>query len=142
MATAKKGDTVSVSFTGKIEDGEVFAKSSEQEPLEFVLGDGQILPGLEQAVEGMSPGESKTATIGPEKAYGERNPDMVLTVERDKVPPEIDLSIGQQLKMSSDGQGTINVTVTGISEKGVTLDANHPLAGKNLVFDIELVAIR
>ena len=141
MAQAKEGDVVRVHYTGKLEDGTVFDTSAEQAPLEFTIGDGQIIPGFEKAVIGMEPGETKTARISPEEAYGPRRDDMTLTVDREQFPEEINPEPGQQLQVQQpDGRAAI-VVVSEVSESTVTLDANHPLAGQPLTFDIQLVEV-
>lgn len=140
MAQAKSGDTVRVHYTGRLDDGSVFDSSEGREPLEFVLGAQQVIPGFEEAVDGLSPGEGRTVDIPADRAYGPRREEMVLTVGLDQFPDEIRPEVGQQLQMSQDGQVAI-VTVTGVSDREVTLDANHPLAGKDLTFDVKLVEI-
>lgn len=141
MSQASNGDTVRIHYTGKLEDGTVFDTSSGGEPIEFTLGEGQVIPGFEEGVKGMEVGESKTIQIPPEKAYGERSSDLLFEVERDKLPSDMDPDVGDQLALqSSDGQN-VAVTVSDISESSVTLDANHPLAGHELTFDVELTEI-
>ncbi|MEW5928643.1 MAG: peptidylprolyl isomerase [Gemmatimonadota bacterium] len=140
MAQAKSGDTVRVHYTGRLDDGSVFDSSEGREPLEFVLGAQQVIPGFEEAVDGLSPGEERTVNIPADRAYGARREEMVLSVGRDQFPDEIRPEVGQQLQMSQDGQVAI-VTITGVSDAEVTLDANHPLAGKDLTFDVQLVEI-
>ena len=140
MAQARSGDTVRVHYTGRLEDGSVFDSSQGREPLEFVLGAQQVIPGFEEAVDGLSPGEERSVSIPADRAYGPRREEMVLTVGRDQFPDEIQPEVGQQLQMSQDGQVAI-VTIVGVSDAEVTLDANHPLAGKDLVFDVQLVEI-
>lgn len=141
MTQAKYGDTVIVHYTGKLEDGTIFDTSLNREPLQFTIGDGRIIPSFEQAVVGMSPGESKTIKIPAEKAYGPHHKEMVAVVDRDQFPQDAELKVGQRFKISrTDGQ-TTSVMVTDVSESNVTLDANHPLAGKELTFDIQLVDI-
>ncbi len=140
MAQARSGDTVRVHYTGRLEDGSVFDSSEGREPLEFVLGAQQVIPGFEEAVDGLSPGEERSVSIPADRAYGPRREEMVLTVGRDQFPDEIQPEVGQQLQMSQDGQVAI-VTITGVSDADVTLDANHPLAGKDLMFDVQLVEI-
>jgi len=141
MAQAKAGDTVQVHYTGKLEDGTVFDTSEERTPLEFTIGSGQIIPGFERAVVGMEPGETKTATISPEEAYGQHREDMTITVDRGQFPEDINPEPGQQLQVQQpDGRAAI-IVVSDVSESTVTLDANHPLAGQPLTFDIELVDI-
>jgi peptidylprolyl isomerase len=141
MSQAKAGDKVKVHYTGKLEDGTVFDSSKDREPLEFNLGGGNVIPGFENGILGMEVGESKTLTIAPDQAYGQPNPDLVATVERKQFPDNIKPEVGLQLQMSQPNGQPLNVTITNIKGDSITLDANHPLAGKTLVFDIELVAV-
>ena len=108
---------------------------------QFAIGGGQLIPGFEQAVVGMSPGESKTATIPADEAYGSYHPEMVLVVEREQMPSEVPVSVGLQLQIQQQGGQTIPVIVTDVTGSQVTLDANHPLAGEDLTFEIQLVEI-
>jgi peptidylprolyl isomerase len=141
MAQAKRGDTVKVHYVGTFEDGTVFDTSREREPLPFILGEGEVIPGFEAAVVGMTPGESKKVIIPAENAYGPRHEEMVLVVERQHLPEGVDPQVGQQYQIpQSDGQ-SILVTVTDTSESSVTLDGNHPLAGRALTFEIELIEV-
>lgn len=140
MAKAKDGDTLRVHYTGRLEDGTMFDTSRGGDPLEFTLGGGQLIPGFERGVTGMEPGEVRQVTIGPEEAYGEHNPEMVVRVERSQLPPDLDPQVGEQLEMRQ-GEQTFVVTVTGADDESITLDGNHPLAGKTLSFEIELVEI-
>ena len=140
MTQAKEGDTVQVEYTGKLSDGTVFDTTQDQ-PMQFTIGEGDIIPGFEDAVKGMEPGESKTTTIPADEAYGERRDDMVLTVNRDQFPQDIDLEAGQRFQIVQPDGTAFLVTIRDISESKVTLDANHPLAGKDLTFDIKLVKI-
>lgn len=137
---AKAGDRVAVHYTGRFADGSVFDSSRGHEPLRFTIGAQEVIPGFEHAVIGMSPGQSKTQTIPSEQAYGPRNEEMVVAVDRKEFPSDMDVQVGQRLKLSQEGQ-TMVVTVTEVGDASVTLDANHPLAGQDLVFDIELVEI-
>ena len=138
---AKTGDTVKVHYTGTLEDGSVFDTSLDREPLEFTLGQGQLIPGFEQAVIGMRIGESKTVNIPVDLAYGPYNDELISVIDRDKLPEGMNPEVGQQLlAQQPDGQTGI-VTVIDISETSVTIDANHPLAGKDLTFEIELIEI-
>ena len=141
MAEAKQGDTVKVHYTGKLEDGLVFDSSANREPLEFTLGEGQIIPGFEEGVVGLGPGDSTTVTVPPEKGYGAYRDDLVMAVERAQLPEDMDPQVGQRLQSQQDDGQTIVFTVTETAEESITLDANHPLAGKDLVFEIELVEI-
>ena len=141
MAAAKSGDTVKVHYTGKLEDGTVFDSSRERDPITFTLGSGNVIPGFDQGVQGMQPGESKTLKIPPTDAYGERQDKLVVDVPSNRFPEEIDPKVGEQYQMQQSDGRTVNVTVTEMKDEMVTLDANHPLAGKTLIFDVELVAI-
>jgi len=140
MAEAKSGDTVRVHYTGTLGGGRVFDSSQGRDPLEFTLGAGQVIPGFDEAVTGMEPGQEKSVTIPVDEAYGQRRPELVGTVPRQQFPPEIEPAVGQQLQMSQGGQVFV-VTVTGVTDGEVTLDANHPLAGEDLTFQLELVEI-
>ena len=141
MANAKQGDTVKMHYTGKLKDGTVFDSSREREPLEMTLGQGRIIPGFEEAVEGMSVGETKTVEIPPEKAYGPHRDEMVQEVEKSRFPDDVEPEPGQQFQVNrEDGQPMV-FTVVEASDDSVKIDANHPLAGKELVFDLELVEI-
>jgi len=141
VTQAKNGDKVKIHYTGKLEDETVFDSSVEREPLEFTVGDGKIIPGFERAVVGMAPGESKTVTISPDMAYGMHRNDLVVDVERERVSDKLELKIGGFVQIRQRDGGVIQAKVTGMSESKVTLDANHPLAGKDLTFDIKLVEI-
>jgi len=138
---AKQGDTVKVHYTGKLTDGTVFDSSRERDPLEFTIGEGQIIPGFEEAVEGLEQGEQTQAEVPAEKAYGERNEQAIIEVEREKLPEDLEPEVGQQLQMQQPDGQPIPVRVTDVSEAKVTLDANHPLAGETLNFEIELVEV-
>ena len=136
----KKGDTVRAHYTGTLEDGTVFDSSRERDPLEFVLGKGMLIPGFEAAVEGREAGETVTVTIAPEDAYGEADPELLFTVPRAQVPDHIPLNVGVPLQLSNE-QGQMDVTITEVGADEITLDANHPLAGKTLTFEIEIVSV-
>ncbi len=141
MADAKNGDTVKVHYTGTLQDGTVFDSSREREPLEFKLGETGIIPGFQSIVEGMNPGETKTEKLAPEDAYGPHNEQMVVEVERDQLPQDLDPQVGQHLHLSrGDGQ-VIPVHITNVTDAKVTIDANHPLAGQDLTFEVELLEI-
>ncbi len=142
MSEAKQFDTVRVHYTGRLDDGSVFDSSRGREPIEFTIGGGQVIPGFEQAVVGMNPGEEKTVRIPSDEAYGPYRDEMVLTVQRDQFPPDIDPQVGQALQVQQSNGESLIVTVSEVSETAVKLDANHPLAGQDLTFDIELVEIR
>lgn len=141
MVQAKLGDTVKVNYTGKLQDGTVFDSSVDRDPLQFALGQGQVISGFEEAVVGMSPGESKSVTIPSAEAYGPYQDELVIVVDEQQMPSEISVEVGQQLQMRHSSGQAVPVTVTNIAESKVTLDANHPLAGKDLTFDLELVNI-
>jgi peptidylprolyl isomerase/FKBP-type peptidyl-prolyl cis-trans isomerase SlpA len=143
MAKAANGSTVQVHYTGRLEeDDSVFDSSRERdEPLKFTIGEEQVIPGFEEAVEGMEPGDEKTVEIPSDEAYGPYRDDMVLEVDRDQLPDDLDPEVGQRLQLRQQNGEVVNVTLTEISDAEVTLDANHPLAGKDLSFDIELVDI-
>ena len=141
MTQAKNGDTVKIHYTGRLEDGTVFDSSSGREPLQFSIGSSQVIAGFEEAVTGMAVGEKKTAMIPCAKAYGERNPSMTMVVDRKHVPADIDPEVGQRLQVGSPSGEVLAVTVVDVSDDNITLDANPPLAGEDLTFDIELVEI-
>ena len=141
MSKAKKGDKVKVHYTGKLNDGTIFDSSRDREPLEFELGGGQMIAGFDKAVDGMAVGESKTARFSSAEGYGEKNEDMIFTVPKDQLPPEIKPEEGQQLSMQHPSGQQIPVVVTKVEENQIVIDANHPLAGKELEFEIELMEI-
>jgi peptidylprolyl isomerase len=141
MAQAKNGDTVKVHYTGKLDDNSVFDTSADREPLEFTIGDGRLIPDFEQAVIGMSPGESKTIQVPSANAYGPHHEEMVMVVDRKDFPPDLEPKVDQRLEVRQQDGQVFAVTVTDVSEAKVTLDGNHPLAGKDLTFDIQLAEI-
>lgn len=142
MATAKSGDTVEVHYTGKLDDGTVFDSSEGKEPIVFKIGESRIIPGFENGVVGMEEGESKSVSLPPDQAYGERVEELQQKFPREQVPPSITPEVGQHLQMKrSDGQ-TVDVVVSDLDEETITLDANHPLAGHTLHFDIKLEKIQ
>ncbi len=140
MTTARDGNTVAVHYTGTLGDGTQFDSSAGRDPLEFALGEGTVIAGFEEATRGMSIGERKTVVIACQDAYGPHQPELVQAVERDQLPPDLDLRLGTRLQTSGP-QATV-VRVTEVTETTVTLDANHPLAGEDLTFEIQLVEIR
>ncbi len=142
MAKAKKGDTVKVHYTGKLKDGTEFDSSDDGKPLQFKIGEGKIIPGFESAIVGMEEGEEKTEEISSDNAYGEYDKEYVVSVSRDQMPDDIDLEKGTQLEMQLEDGRTIPVMVREVQKEEVIIDANHPLAGKDLVFDLELVEIK
>jgi len=140
-AVATDGDTVKVHYTGRLTDSTVFDTSIGSDPLEFTLGQGQTIPGFEQAVIGMQVGETKTVTIPADQAYGPHREDMILEVSKDELPEDLDPEVGMQLQMNQGDGGITIVTITEVSETTIRIDANHPLAGQDLTFNIELVDI-
>jgi peptidylprolyl isomerase len=141
MTDVKSGDTVRIHYRGTLADGTEFDSSAGRDPLEFTVGSGQIIPGLDRALPGMAVGDKKTVTVAPEDAYGARQPDAAQAVPRDQIPAEIPLAVGTALQMRTPDGGTVQVTVAEVTEESVTLDANHPLAGKELTFDFEIVSV-
>jgi len=141
MMRAKDGDTVRVQYTGRLDDGSVFDSSVERETLQFTIGKGQVLNGVEQAVIGMRPQESKTILVPAAEAYGPHRDEMTTEVQRSQFPDSVKLKVGQRLQIKQKNGQSIAVSVLGLSDSTVTLDANHPLAGKDLTFDLQLVEI-
>jgi peptidylprolyl isomerase len=140
---AKNGDTVQVNYTGKLADGTVFDSSVGHDPLEFTLGSDQVIPGFEQAVLGMKVGEKKTVRIPADEAYGQHLDELVIQVPRERLSSDQEPSVGQVLQITGQDGKTYYFTITAISDNGtLTLDGNPPLAGKDLIFDIELVKIK
>ena len=141
MTQVKTGDTVRIHYTGTLSDGSTFDSSAGRDPLEFQVGSGQIIPGLDKAIPGMTVGDKKTVQVPAGEAYGEKNPQAMQSVPRAEIPAHIPLDLGTQLQVQTPTGQTLPVTVVEVTETEVTLDANHPLAGKDLTFDIELVEI-
>jgi peptidylprolyl isomerase len=142
MSQAKNGDTVKMHFTGRLQNGEVFSKSEEDQPIELTLGTGELIPGVETGIVGMEVGEKKTITVPPEQAYGPRQEELVVQVKRSDLPEHISPSIGKPLRIRQSDGNDIQVFIADMTENTVTLDGNHPLAGLTLFFDLELVEIR
>jgi peptidylprolyl isomerase len=138
--SASNGDTVKVHYTGSLTDGSVFDSSDGRDPLEVTLGQGQLIAGFEKALLGMTVGDEKEVTIPADEAYGPYRDEMVLFADNDAIPPDMEVAVGQQVQLRQ-GEGAVVATVTDVTDDGITLDANHPLAGKDLVFAIELVEI-
>jgi peptidylprolyl isomerase len=141
MSQARNGDTVKVCFTGRLENGEVFGKSEDESPLEFTLGSGGLIPGVERGIVGMEVGEKKTITVPPEQAYGPKREELVVEVEKSDLPEHVSPTIGKRFRIRQSDGDDFHVIVADISQDTVTLDANHPLAGVTLFFDLELVEI-
>jgi peptidylprolyl isomerase len=130
-----------VHYTGKLSDGNVFDSSENRDPLEFTVGDGTIIPGFEKAVEGMEPGEEKMEEVPYDQAYGQRRDELVFQVKHDQLPPDLTPEVGQRLEMVQRSGQSVPVTVAAVGEHNVKLDANHPLAGRNLTFTVRLLEI-
>ncbi len=141
MGQVAPGDTVKVHYRGTLDDGSEFDCSKGSEPLEIRIGDGRVLPGFEQALVGMAPGETKTINLKVDEAYGPHEPGLVQQVERDRLPSDITLEVGRILETKDDTGRRRHLTIVEFSDDKVTLDANHPLAGKDLTFELELVEI-
>ena len=141
MVAAKLGDTVKVHYTGTLNDGSVFDTSENMDPLQFTLGEGEVIPGFENAVVGMNVGDNKEVVIPSDEGYGDPDDDLVLVVERSEMPSEITPEVGMVLKATGQDGGESHIVITDITEENVTLDGNHPLAGQDLTFNIELVEI-
>ena len=141
MQEAKKGDKVKVHYHGKLTNGETFDSSSGRDPLEFEIGSGSVIKGFDEGVSGMKVGEKKTINIPVDEAYGERSEDMLIEFPKDRFPKDMEIKEGMQLMMSNGTGQNIPVIVTEVKDDAVILDANHPLAGEDLIFDIELVEI-
>lgn len=141
MPTANAGDKVQVHYTGTLDDGTQFDSSRGREPLEVTLGAGQVIPGFDEALTGMSVGDSKTVTIPADQAYGSRREEMVQQVPRSAIPAEIELAPGLGLSAQGPDGQHLSFVVVSFDDQQVTLDANHPLAGRDLTFDLELVSI-
>ena len=141
MSEAKSGDKVQIHYTGKLDDGTTFDTSAGRDPLEFELGSGQVIAGFDKAVQGMTEGDTKSVTLDPDEAYGQRHDQLVQEVPKNALPDDLDPKVGMALQSRSpDGQVT-QLTVTQVNDDTITVDANHPLAGQALNFDIELVKI-
>ena len=141
MAQAKKGDMVKVHYTGTLDDGTMFDTSAEREPLKFTVGGGEVIAGFDTAVIEMSIGDKKVTVIPAGEAYGEHSKDLVTDVDRERFPADMELEIGQQLQVGLQDGNQAVVMIVDLSDTSVTLDANHPLAGQQLTFEIELVEI-
>jgi peptidylprolyl isomerase len=141
MPKAKRGDTVKVHYTGKLTDGTVFESSRDKQPLEFQLGQGQLIPGFEHAVNGMEPGDYKSVMISAEEAYGPYREELTKKVPRKELPTNMNIEVGQRFQVGEHKGRPMMIEVSEVSESEITLDANHPLAGKDLAFDIELLEI-
>lgn len=141
MSKIKEGDTVKVHYTGTLNNGEIFDSSVKKEPLEFTLGQGQLIPGFEKAVIDLEVGESTTVKIPSEEAYGEQREDLIISVPRDQLPADITPELGMQLQVNQQNGQPVPVRIVDISDEKLTLDANHPLAGEELTFEIKLIEV-
>lgn len=141
MTTAKSGDTVRIHYTGTLSDGTQFDSSAGRDPLEFALGSGQVIPGFDNAVDGMAVGESKTVSIDPASAYGEKHPQLIQDVPKSALPDDMKPEVGMQLQSQAPDGQVMHLVVTSVAEETITVDGNHPLAGQTLNFDIDLVKI-
>jgi peptidylprolyl isomerase len=141
MAQAQTGNHVRVNFTGKLNDGTIFATSVDDQPIEFTMGRNEVLPAIEGAVEGMEPGETKTVRIVAEDAFGLRREELVQEIPRASLPENMELEIGQQLWLDKRDDEPVAVSIVDVSDATITLDANHPLAGEDLIFDLEVVDV-
>jgi len=141
MRTAQEGDTVRVHYTGTLDDGTVFDTSANREPLEFQIGKQQVIKGFEDAVVGLEEGGTTVAKLSAHEAYGPRREELVMRLGREQVPENIDPQVGQRLILRRQDGAGIQAVITEVSEEAVTLDANHPLAGEQLTFTIQLVEV-
>lgn len=141
MQQAKQGDKVKVHYHGTLRTGETFDRSEGREPLEFTLGSGQVIKGFEEGVKGMSVGEKRIVEISVEDAYGEKSEELIIEFPKEQFPDDMAPEVGQQLMMSNGSGQSFPVTIEEVKEDAVLLNANHPLAGQDLIFDIELVEI-
>ncbi len=141
MQQVKTGDTVKVHYHGRLTDGTVFDSSEGREPLEFEVGSGMVIKGFDSGLMGMAIGDKKTVEIAVEEAYGPKDPEMVMEFPIDRFPPDVKPEIGMQLNMTNNQGQHIPVVIVDVKEDAVVLDANHPLAGEDLIFDLELVEI-
>ena len=141
MSAVKQGDTVTVHYTGKLTDGTVFDSSRDRQPIRFTLGKGQLIAGFEKAVVGMAVGDRKTVVIPSAEAYGARQANAVVEMERKNLPQNFIPQVGQRLELTQQDDTNVLVTVTAVTDSTITVDANHPLAGKDLTFEIEVVSI-
>jgi peptidylprolyl isomerase len=141
MQQVKNGDKVKVHYHGKLRSGETFDSSQGRDPLEFTVGNGDVIKGFDQGVMGMQPGDKKTVEIGVNDAYGEKQQEMLIEFPKAQFPPEMQPEEGMQLMMNNGAGQQFPVTIAEVREETVLLDANHPLAGQDLIFDLELVEI-
>ncbi len=141
MASAALGNVVKIHYTGKLADGTVFDSSLDREPLQFTVGEAQVLEGFERCVVGMNPGDTRSIQLPAREAYGLHRDDLVMEADREQFPEDLELEVGIQIQMEEDDGRITVVTVIRLDEKTITLDANHPLAGMDLTFEITLVKV-
>lgn len=141
MSQAKAGDTVKIHYTGTLDDGSQFDSSAGRDPLEFTLGEGQVIPGFDKAVEGMAVGDSKSVNIPAEEAYGPRHDQMIQEVPLSALPDDLEPQVGMGLQARRPDGAMLDLTITAVGEESITVDGNHPLAGQVLNFQLELVEI-
>jgi FKBP-type peptidyl-prolyl cis-trans isomerase 2 len=141
MAQAQHGDTVKIQYTGKLDDGSVFDSSDPNAPLAFTIGEGEVIPGVENGVVGMEEGETKTISIPPDEGYGPMRDELTVTVDRDQLPDGVEPEEGMPMQMQLPNGQVIPVRISEVSDGTVKIDANHPLAGKDLIFDVQLVEV-
>jgi peptidylprolyl isomerase len=141
LENAKKGDTVHVHYVGRLDDGTVFDSSEGREPLEFKVGEGRVIPGFEKAVEGLAVGEKKASRVPADQAYGQRSDELIIRVPREELADGLAPAVGQRLEMVTTDGRKVPVTVIDATEEALEVDANHPLAGQDLTFEVELVKI-
>jgi FKBP-type peptidyl-prolyl cis-trans isomerase 2 len=142
MQQVKQGDTVKVHYHGRLTDGTIFDSSEGRQPLEFKVGSGMVIKGFDESVKGMNVGEKKTVSIPVDEAYGPRQKEMVISFERKNFPPDIEPEVGMTLNMHSEDGNTLPVVIAEVNADTILLDANHPLAGEDLIFDIEVVDVQ
>src|SRR5690625_6759122 len=141
LSKVKKGDTVKVHYTGTLKNGEIFDSSQNKEPLEFTMGQGQLIPGFEKAVENLEVGESTTVNIPSEEAYGKLRDELISSVPKNQLPADITPELGMQLQVNQENGQPVPVRIVEITDENLTLDANHPLAGEDLTFEIKLIEV-
>lgn len=141
MSKVKEGDNVKVHYTGTLKNGEIFDSSRNKEPLEFTMGQGQLIPGFERAVGNLKVGESTTVNIPSDEAYGEQREDLIISVPKNQLPADITPELGMQLQVNQENGQPVPVRIVEITDENLTLDANHPLAGEDLTFEIKLIEV-
>ena len=138
---AKIGDTVKVHFSGKLENGKLFDSSTDNNPLCFEIGNGDVIQGIDEALIGMKIGQEKNIHISSDKAYGSIEKELIISIEKDKLPEDLEVQVGQELQIPNEDGNPISVRITNITDLNIELDGNHLLAGKNLIFDLKLIEI-